>query len=474
MDMIDKEEKLRSELAQLSESQKVDLIIELMARVSALEARLGMNSSNSSRPPSSDGYAKPAPKSLRCKSGRKRGGQPGHPGTTLQQVAEPDVVKTHLPEYCQCGHCLEQEPVCHIERRQVLELPEKLFEVVEHRLITKVCSLCGRKVRAIAPHEAPAHMQYGSRFRAALVYLRNYQLLPYNRLTQVCRDLFGVAVSKRTIETVERQAYESLAAFEQEVRRQLLQEEVLHADETGMRVDGKRQWFHSLSTPSLTFYQVHPKRGGEAIEDNGVIPAFKGTLVHDCWSPYFRYGDEHGLCGAHLLRELAGVCDNEGYRWAHELSMLLEMMAKATGTCEKKTLSESLITWFEQTYDTILARGQQDLPPPQKTSGKRGRAKKSKAANLHERLVKHRDSVLRFLRNPDVPFTNNLAERDIRMVKLREKTSGCSRTFSGAEIFARIRGYISTSIKQDNDLFLNIRNAILKKPWIPVAGWAES
>lgn len=474
MGMNHNEQMLRTQLAQLSESQKIDLIIDLMARVSALEARLGMNSSNSSKPPSSDGYAKPTPKSLRRKSGRKRGGQPGHPGTTLQQVAEPDVVKMHLPDCCECGHCLEQEPVHHVECRQVLELPEKLFEVVEHHLVTKICSHCGRKVRAAAPHEAPARIQYGSRFRAALVYLRNYQLLPYNRLTQVCRDLFGVAVSKRTIETVERQAYESLAPFAQEVRRQLLQEEVLHADETGMRVDSKRQWFHALSTPTVTFYQVHPKRGGEAIEDNGVIPAFKGTLVHDCWSPYFRYGDAHALCGAHLLRELAGVCENEGYGWAHELSVLLEMMAKATETCEKKTLSESLIAWFEQTYDTILARGQRDLPPPQKTPEKRGRTKKSKAANLHERLVKHRDSVLRFLRNPVVPFTNNLAERDIRMVKLREKTSGCSRTFLGAEIFARIRAYISTSNKQDKDLFHNIRIAILKKPWIPVAGRAES
>ncbi|NLV46137.1 MAG: IS66 family transposase [Candidatus Hydrogenedentes bacterium] len=464
------ENKLRSELAELSESQKIDLIIDLMARVSALEARLGMNSSNSSKPPSSDGYIKPAPKSLRRKSGRKRGGQPGHPGTTLRQVAEPDVVKTHVPDYCQCGHCLEQEPVHHVECRQVLELPEKLFEVVEHRLITKVCSLCGRKVHAAAPSEAPARMQYGSRFRAALVYLRNYQLLPYNRLTQVCRDLLGVTVSKRTIETAEQQVYQSLAPFEQAVRRQLLHEEVLHADETDMRVDGKRQWFHTLSTPTLTFYQVHPKRGCEAIEANGVIPAFKGSLIHDCWGPYFRYGGKHGLCGAHLLRELFGICENEGYRWAHELSVLLEMMAKATGTRGEQALSESLTAWFEQAYNTILLQGKQDLPPPQKTPGKRGRVKKSKAANLYTRLVTHRDSVLLFLHNPAVPFTNNLAERDIRMVKLREKTSGCSRTFAGAEQFARIRSYVSTSLKQNKDLFQNIKDAIRENPWIPVSG----
>jgi transposase len=329
-------------------------------------------------------------------------------------------------------------------------------------------------VRANAPSEAPAPVQYGPRFRAALVYLRNYQLLPYNRLAQLCSDLFGAAVSKRTIEAAQQQACEALAPFDQEVRKQLLQEEVLHADETGMRVDGKRQWFHSLSTPLLTLCQAHPKRGGEAIEDNGVIPAFKGTLVHDCWSPYFRYGDKHGLCGAHLLRELEGISENDGYGWACELFVLLEMMAKTTGTRGDQALSESLIAWFEQVYDTILLQGEQDLPPPQRTPGKRGRAKKSKAANLHARLVTHRDSVLRFLRNPAVPFTNNLAERDIRMAKLREKISGCSRTFTGAEQFARIRSYVSTSLKQDKDLFQNIKNAILGKPWIPVSGCSQS
>ncbi len=356
--MTSNEQKLRSELAQLSESQKIDLIIELTARVTALEARLGMNSSNSSKPPSSDGYAKPAPKSLRCKSGRKPGGQQGHPGTTLRQVADPDTVKMHLPEYCKCGHCLQEDPVHHIERRQVFELPEKLFEVVEHKLVAKLCTRCGRMVRADAPPEAPAAVQYGPRFRAALVYLRNYQLLPYNRLAKLCRDLFGATVSKRTIETAQQQAHKALAPFEQAVRRQLPQEEVLHADETGMRVAGKRRWFHSLSTPTLTFYQVHSKRGGEAIEDNGIIPVFKGTLVHDCWSPYFRYGDEHGLCGAHLQRELLGITENDGYGWARELFVLLEMMAKATGTRGEQMLSEPLIAWFEQTYDNILFCGQ--------------------------------------------------------------------------------------------------------------------
>ena len=468
------EKTIRAELTQLSESQKIELIIELMARISALEAQLGMNSSNSSKPPSSDGYAKPAPKSLRRKSGRKRGGQPGHPGATLTQVAEPDETRVCTPKHCACGRNVENDSVHHVERRQVFDLPEKLFEVTEYQLVAKRCAGCGQVVCADTPPEAPAHVQYGPRFRAAMVYLRNYQLLPYQRLSQLFEDIFGAPVSKRTIESAQQQAYEALAPFEQEVRRQLESAPVLHADETGMRVDGKRQWFHTLSTPSLTLYQTHAKRGCKAIEDNGVIPVFKGVLVHDCWGPYFRYGDEHALCGAHLLRELVGICENDGHCWAHELAALFEMMAETTAALGDRPLSEPLTRWFEQTYDDILYRGEQDLPPPQKIRGKRGRTKKSKAANLHGRLVTHRDSVLRFLSSPAVPFTNNLAERDIRMVKLREKTSGCSRTFSGAATFARIRGYISTSLKQGKNLLQNILDAVNQNPWIPQSEPSES
>jgi len=469
------EQKLRAELEALSESEKVDLILQLMAqvaqltaRVAELEARLGMNSANSSKPPSSDGYSKPNPKSLRAKSGRKPGGQNGHGGTNLRQVSEPDAVEVHSPEYCVCGYCLDGVAMDHVERRQVFELPEKLLRVTEHQLVAKQCPQCGRVIRAGAPPEASGPAQYGPRFRALLVYLRDYQLLPYQRLTALCRDVLGAGVCKRTVETAEMQMYNALAPFEEAVRARLLDEAVLHADETGMRVDGKLQWVHSLSTPELTLYQAHPKRGGEAIESNGVIPAFQGVLVHDCWGPYFRYGREHALCGAHLLRELLGVCETEGHGWAHELSALWEMMSKTTATRDATPLSPELVDWFERMYGAILARGKQELAPPQKTPGKRGRVKKPKSANLHERLVIHRHAVLRFLRDPVVPFTNNLAERDIRMVKLRQKTSGCARTFTGAQIFARIRGYISTSIKQGQNLFQNIVDAVAENPWIPL------
>jgi transposase len=477
--MTTDEQEVRTKIEALSESAKVDLIIQLMAqgaqltaRVLELEARLGTNSANSSKPPSSDGYTKPNPKSLRTRSGRKPGGQKGHVGTNLRQVSLPDAVEVHSPQRCACGCCLDGVAVDHIERRQVFELPEKLLHVTEHQLVSKKCPQCARVVRAVAPPQAPGPVQYGPRFRAMLVYLRDYQLLPYKRLTELCRELFGAGVCKRTVEMAEMQMYDALATFEGVVRARLLDEAVLHADETGMRVDGKLQWIHSLSAPELTLYQAHPKRGGEAIEANGVIPAFKGVLVHDCWGPYFRYGGEHALCGAHLLRELLGVCENEGYGWAHELSILLEMMSQTTAAREATPLSPELADWFERMYDDILARGKLGLAPPEKTPGKRGRAKKSKSANLHERLETHRNAVLRFLRNPVVPFTNNRAERDIRMVKLRQKTSGCARTFMGAQMFARIRSYISTSLKQGKNLFQNIVDAVVENPWIPQSSTA--
>lgn len=474
MDMTEDEQKLRVMIEALSESEKVDLIIQLMAqvaqltaRVTELEARLGMNSANSSKPPSSDGYAKPNPKSLREKSGRKPGGQEGHAGTNLRQVSGPDAVEVHSPGHCVCGCCLEGVATEHVERRQVFDLPEKLLRVTEHRMAAKKCPQCGRVNRAAAPPEAPGPAQYGPRFRGLLVYLRDYQLLPYKRLTELCREVLGAGVCKRTVETAGMQMYGALLPFEDEVRARLLSEPVLHADETGMRVNGKLQWIHSLSAPDLTLYQAHPKRGGEAIEANGVIPAFKGVLVHDCWGPYFRHGGKHALCGAHLLRELLGVCENEGHGWAHEMSALMKRMSKAIAARETAPLSPGLADGFERMYDDILARGKHELAPPQKTPGKRGRAKQSKSANLHKRMETHRDAVLRCLRDPTVPFTNNLAERDIRMVKLRQKTSGCARTFRGAQTFARIRSYISTSLKQQQDLFQNIVDAVAGNPWMP-------
>jgi transposase len=468
------EQKLRTQLALLSETEKIDLIVDLMkkveqltARVAELEARLGMNSSNSSKPPSSDGYVKPQPKSLRQKSGRRPGGQKGHPGTTVRRVAHPDEVMVHVPERCVCGHGLDDAPLERMECRQVFDLPEKLVQVTEHRMVSRKCPHCGRMNQAVAPPEAPGPVQYGPRIRSMVVYLRDVQMLPYERLTELCRDVLGVGICTRSVEAAQKRVYRTLEAFEQAIRGQLRDTGKLHVDETGIRVGGKLQWMHTISTPELTLYQAHPKRGSEAMEDNAILPGFGGTVIHDCFHPYFRFGGKHGLCGAHLLREVQGVCENEGHRWAQEMFSLLEMMSRTSAAAVGSALSSDLADWFEQTYDEILRQGQSELAPPRKKPGARGRAKKTRAANLHVRLSKHRDAVLRCLRDPSVPFTNNQAERDIRMVKLRQKISGCERTPLGAHIFARIRSYISTSRKQGKNLFQNMVDAVTGNPWIP-------
>ena len=486
--MTSEEQELRLQVAGLSEAEKTDRIVELTARVSELtervteltgqvaeltgrvaelEQRLGMNSANSSKPPSSDGYEKPSPKSLREKSGRKPGGQKGHPGSTLRQVCEPDEVVSHEPGHCVCQRGLANQPIHHVEHRQVFELPKKLFWVTEHQVVWKQCPDCGSMVCGKDPAHAPGPAQYGPRFKAMLVYMRDYQHLPYQRLTQFCGDILGMAVSKGTIEAALRRAHEGLSSFEAALRTLLAEADVLHGDETGMRVEGGLRWIHTVCSHDATLYQAHRKRGGEAIEDNGILPAFEGVVVHDCWGPYFKIGARHALCGAHLLRELQAVCENEGHRWAHGMACLLGMIAKTQAAGNGARLSPELADWFEGAYSDILARGEAELPPPVKRPGKRGRPRKSKAANLHARLVTHRDAVLRCLREPGVPFTNNLAERAIRMVKVRQKISGCHRTFAGTQVFARITSYISTSLKQHQNLLHNITNAIAGNPWIP-------
>lgn len=486
--MMENESKLRARLDLLSESEKIDLIIDLMkqgaqltallaqaneriaqltARVTELEARLNMNSTNSSKPPSSDGYAKPQPKSLRQKSGRKPGGQKGHKGTTLRQVPNPDEIKIHEPERCVCGQGLDEAPIVHVERRQVFDLPERLVQVTEHQLVSRKCPQCGQVNRAVPPPEAPGPVQYGSRILGAAVYLHTAHLVPYARLTEIFDTIFQVKVCKRTVETAHTRAHTALNPFEETVRAQLADAPALHVDTTGMRVDGKLYRMHVASTRYLTVYQAHSGLGSEAIEEHGILPGFQGVLLHDCFPTYFRYGEKHALCGAHLLRELRGIGENEGHQWADEMFCLLEQMSRSGAASEGGTVSPEVADWFEGIYDEILRRGQSELPAPRKTPGKRGRAKNAKSANLHMRLGKHRESVLRFLRDPAVPFTNNQAERDLRMVKLRQKISGCERTPMGAHIFARIRSYVSTSRKQGQNLFQNIVDAVMGNPWIP-------
>ena len=439
----------------------------LTTHVTELAQRLDQHSRNSSKPPSSDGPAKPRTKSLRIPSGKKPGGQQGHAGQTLKQVETPDHL-VHLPVHsCSCHADLTNETVTGYERRQLFELPEPKLDVTEYRGAIKTCPQCGRSVTASFPDDLPAPAQYGPRFRSLLVYLQNQQLIPLRRVSQMMADLYGASVSDATIDEASRRSYEHLAPFETAVKEALGKSPILHADESGVRTAGTLHWLHSASTATLTFYGVHAKRGREAIEQFQILPDFAGRLIHDFWKPYLSYDCAHGLCNAHHLRELTCLFEQHEQPWAkHMFDLLLTMNVFVSKQLAQLT-EEQKTPWLKQ-YRDLLTLGWQANPlpaPPQKKS--RGRPKKTKAQNLLTRLGEHEASVLAFLHDRQVPFTNNLAEQDIRMIKLRLKISGCFRTLQGARQFARIRSYLSTARKQGGNMLQAISQAMIGHPFMP-------
>ena len=438
----------------------------LEARFTELEARLAQNSRNSSRPPSSDGLRKPPPRSLRGSSGRKPGGQPGHPGNTLQAVAKPDQVKVHALTRCPCGQCggvsLLGQPVLDHERRQVFDLPALQLSVTEHQAEIKRCPLSGRKVSAAFPAGVVAPVQYGPNFRGLTLYLFHQQLLPFDRLRQTCLDLFGQPLSLGTLTQTSRSAHDALAPVESAVIRGIIQAAVVHVDESGLRVAGSLHWLHVACTPELTHYGVHANRGAEAMDALGVLPQCRQWLVHDHWKPYFKYEALHALCNQHLLRELKFLAEELHEAWARELSTFL---------IEWKNDPRALLgldqVQFDQAharYRAIVRRGRRDHP--RRRAGQ-GRSAQDKATNLLDRLEDYDLSVLAFLIDPEVPFTNNQGEQDIRMIKVKQKISGCFRTLAGAQVFARIRGYLSTCRKQGHNLWEACRRLSLGQPFMP-------
>jgi len=437
-------------------------LVELEQRVKELEGQVARNSSNSGKPPSTDGLAKPAPKSLRQKTGRRPGGQPGHPGHTLQPVAQPDHTRVHALDRCTCGEChgcsLRHQPVLAYEKRQVFELPQKPLEVTEHQAEIKRCPVSGCRVTAPFPAHVTAPAQYGPRFKAQMAYFSNDHFIPYQRLTRVCQDLYGQPLSEATVVSTNQRSYENLELFEQTVKTLLPQSPVNHCDESGLRVAGQLHWLHVVSNAQLTFYGVHPKRGSEAMNDLDIIPRCKNWIVHDHFKAYFTYEDcLHALCNEHHLRELKFLWEEEQEAWADELSRFLleaNQRRKLQGVLDEKAFKK-----IHAHYKAILAKGRRRHP------GHRGA--QSKAANLLDRLEQYDLCVLAFLVHPEVPFTNNQGERDIRMEKVRQKISGCFRTLPGAKVFARVRGYISTCRKQGRNILNELENAILDRPFIP-------
>jgi transposase len=452
---------------ELSREELITLVAALRAHIAELERRLGLNSSNSGKPPSSDGLKKPARvSSLRERSGKKPGGQKGHKGETLRQVADPNEVVHHYPPACSmCGVGLDTKTSVGHSARQVFDLPEpQPLVVTEHRAHDCQCPACGTQTRALFPDGVNAPVQYGARITALVIYLLHYQLLPENRLAALMADLFGVKVAAATIARMSRTCAERLQGFVETVRDLVAGAPVKHMDETGFRIGGKTQWLHVATTAMLTFYRVCAKRGS-------LLANVVGIVVHDHWKPYYTIeGVLHALCNAHHLRELKALVEIEKEEWARKMQRLLRRACHVTNRARERgvPLRPRLIECFERRYDAILAEGlafhETQLPLVRaviKGGGeRRGRAPRRTGHNLLLRLAKRKEDTLRFLCDPTVPFTNNQAERDGRMMKLRQKISGGFRSLQGAMDFALIRSFFSTARKQG----WNILDALSRDP----------
>jgi transposase len=439
----------------------------LRGRVAELEAQVRANSRNSSKPPSSDGLGKPTPKSLRTRSGRKPGGQPGHDGRTLRQRDDPDDVVRHEPATCRgCGMDSRAGMQISVERRQVFDLPPVAVHVTEHQLVTRRCP-CGTDTTATAPERVTAPVQYGPRILAVIVYLYVGQFLSKKRTAQALADLFGVPISAGTVATATTRAGDDLNEFLDITRQELINSPVVHFDETGLRVDGRLHWLHSASTATFTLLHIHRRRGREAMNDHGVLPTFTGTAVHDAWAPYDSYtAAAHILCNAHLLRELQAVTDTATpgqWCWAGQVTdslLTLKTLAEHAHAAST-TIDPAMVTEHTQRIHAaaLIAANDQTHQGPL--------ANKQRA--LARRIRDRQHNYLAFTTNPALPWDNNAAEREIRMVKIRQKVSGCLRTLTGAQHFAAIRSYTATTQKHGLNLYDALTQLATGKPWLPAS-----
>lgn len=445
-------------------------IEKLEARIEELEARLNKNSRNSSFPPSCDIFnPKPHTKSLRKKSGKKPGGQKNHKGSTLELSNQPDEIIKNQVGTCKCGHPLHNIKPHKILRRQEYEIPHVPLKVTEYQSEVKICPVCGHKNTAEFPPDITQPIQFGENLKTAVIYLKNELFIPYNKIANYFTDIYDHTLSPATMIKIQKEASRLLEPFETSVKEELIMSPVLNADETGLKVIGERWWLHSIGNEHLTLYGVNPKRGSTAMEDIGVLPKYNGILVHDFWAAYSKYNCTHSFCNAHIMRELQGIIDGFNQKWAGNMKELFEEVY--TCVFVENNRDPLKLAGFEDRYRTIVEVGMKENPPPDKrqNAGKRGRVKRSKPLNLLIRLKKYREDILRFMYNSLVPFTNNLAERDVRMMKVQQKISGTFRSVEGAEMFCRIRGYISTARKNERSVFEALRKLVAGQPFTPQA-----
>ena len=463
---------LRQENQELHErlAQRDELIAHLQQRVQALEERLAKDSHNSHLPPSSDRFVR-QPKSLRKKSGKKAGGQQGHKGATLMWHACPDKVIVH-PVTCfeHCQHDLQAVKPLQVERRQVVDVPAPRLLMQEHQAERKQCPDCQQISAAPFPAGVDAPIQDGMRLGATAVYLVHQHLLPWARACEVLADLVGAQISEGTLASLIEGCAQNLGEVEDHIKEALVKAEVLHQDETGLSVKGSRYWMHVAWTAQLTHYAVPHKPGKDALDAIGILPRFQGTSVHDGCRSYFLYACSHALCLVHLVRELTLLAEEQSLEWAADLKALLLDMKEA---CEQArehglaTLNLLEVEDWQAQFLTLVAHADATTPNAQAPPGKKGRAKQSAARNLLDRLIRDQEAVLAFLHRLVVPFDNNQAERDVRLVKVQQKVSGSFRSEAGATAFCRIRGYLSTLRKQGLDLLGSLEATLRGHPILP-------
>lgn len=464
------EDQMRSLTSEINALKITNL--EFSARIAELEARLNKNSNNSSKPPSTDGYKKKI-KNNRVKNGRPSGGQEGHQGHTLLKVENPDIrIDARIEDHCDCGESLS-EVDDKIRTRQEFELPKIKPIVTEYITHEKICPRCGKVHKSEFPVDISQPTQYGVNMKAQMIYLTDYQLIPLKRAVEMIEAMSGQSVSQGTLVTTSEKLYQTLENPVEAIKQQIIESKVVHFDETGMRSEGKTKWLHVASTETLTYYEMHQKRGTEATVEIGILPQFKGTAIHDHWTPYYTFKDcTHGECNSHNMRYLQDIYENYGHEWAQNMaSFLIELKDQVEALkTEGMTGMEATQTeiWMKR-YTSIIEEGikEDDEKSPKVFSKKTGKPQRSKALNLLLKLQEYDIETLAFMYDFDVPFDNNLAERDLRMQKLRQKISGCFRGSEGAKVFCRIRSYISTARKNGQDVMESLVNALRGNPFLP-------
>jgi transposase len=446
------------------------MVAQQAARIQALEDQLAKTSGNSSKPPSSDGLKK-KPSSLREKGQRPTGGQPGHPGKTLKFSLTPDAIAVHEVSHCPaCGTNVETIPALQVEKRQVWDIPPLSLQVTEHQAAVKCCPQCQGRVQADFPVGVTQPVQYGPHLTAQAAYLTTYQLLPLARVCELFSDWYGHAPSEAFLLSAAQRVQTQVTGVVEQIRTQITQAGTVHTDETGLRVEGRLNWAHVVSTERLTVYNIHAKRGAAAWNDIGLLPAVRGWVIHDGFQSYWQLKQcQHGLCNAHHLRELRFLAEQHQQTWAADMARLLVTAHREVQSWCKTGLNlpPERVADYHQQYDRLLQRGyvtQPSAPPARRT---RGRPAQSPAKNMLDHLQKFQAQTLAFLSDFRVPFDNNQAERDLRMLKVKQKIAGTFRSRAGAETFCVLRSYISTARKQGQRVLSALYEALLGRPFLP-------